>query len=321
MAGLNLAMSSIIIKKKYCKIECCGKELIIGENWMPSCVKQHNYICVTCLNKYNRECNERRRRAAGIQPRPPDWGKKYGVSSVLPNGKMNPEYKTAWNRAHGTKPRVPSKYGVPARLPNGKHNPEYQKAVCRAKGIGPKKPIGQNKYGIPSVLPDGSKNPEYQRRCSETQRRAKGIQPRKPSKYGVPYKLPDGGRNPEWWARRGRAKGYKPRKAGDNRYGVPKFLPNGKTNPEYTRRYYASPEGKLNQKKANAKRKIKRRQLPPLKIIVGEPFKDSNLHHMTKLIGMWVPKWLNALIPHNVWTGKNMELINILALEWYIQTH
>ena len=115
------------------------------------------------------------------------------------------------------------------------------------------------------------------------------------SKYGVPTKLPDGSRNPEYSKLR-----YKAEK---NRIKV------------VHKKYLQSPEGKL----SNSKCKTKWRALPPLKIIIGQPFDGAELHHMSKTVGIWVPKWVNHLMYHNVWTGKNIDKINLVAIQWYIE--
>lgn len=64
----------------------------------------------------------------------------------------------------------------------------------------------------------------------------------------------------------------------------------------------------------NARHRAKHRTLGFIPLNV--PFVDSTAHHIDKEHVIYVPRELHQGIPHNVWTGHNMEKINTLALEW-----
>ena len=59
-----------------------------------------------------------------------------------------------------------SKYGVPQRLPDGRWNPDYSLARNRAKGMLPRgaKLRGSGRFGVPAFTIDGHRNPEYNRK-------------------------------------------------------------------------------------------------------------------------------------------------------------
>jgi len=72
--------------------------------------------------------------------------------------------------------------------------------------------------------------------------------------------------------------------------------------------YRHSPQGKL----ANKRRKDKRnRQLETIPI--NNWFEDSHGHHINKVYIIYIPKWLHNSVRHNVFTWKNMEVMNTLA--------
>lgn len=62
------------------------------------------------------------------------------------------------------------------------------------------------------------------------------------------------------------------------------------------------------------KRKAKRRVLGF--VAMNEPFEACEGHHLDKDHVVFIPKTLHRSICHNVWTGKNMDRINVLAYEW-----
>lgn len=254
-----------------CRVATCRAELIVGQNWWKSRESKRDYICSNCAM-------EKVRNKHGYKVRAPDWGRKYGVPYILPNGDINPDWWTARDRAIGHKP-MSNKYGIPCNLPDGRRNLEYDEAWRREHGRKPRAPDWGKKYGVPSLLPNGRPNPEYSTRL----RRAKGMKPI------------------EAWYNRG------------SKYGVPTHLSDGKRNPEWYKRYYRSPEGRNSIEKSLSKRRF----LYPLKTVWGNPFKGSHLHHMTKDTGVYIPEALHRSIPHCLETGKNMDKINAEAMKWY----
>lgn len=54
-------------------------------------------------------------------------------------------------------------------------------------------------------------------------------------------------------------------------------------------------------------------------IPLNESFICSEAHHIDKLFVVYIPEELHHSIPHNVWTGRNMELINDKVFEWLIE--
>ena len=51
-------------------------------------------------------------------------------------------------------------------------------------------------------------------------------------------------------------------------------------------------------------------------IQLNKRFNDSEFHHITKSVGIFIPKELHQHIRHNLRTGKNMGLINLLSLQF-----
>lgn len=57
--------------------------------------------------------------------------------------------------------------------------------------------------------------------------------------------------------------------------------------------------------------------LPTIKCIqLNKKFDNSDFHHITKSIGIYIPIKLHRHIRHNLRTGKNMGEINMLALQF-----
>jgi methionyl-tRNA synthetase len=67
-------------------------------------------------------------------------------------------------------------------------------------------------------------------------------------------------------------------------------------------------------KKVMARSKSKRRQLGYS--FLNEPFENSTGHHINKEQVVFIPVELHKSISHNVWTGKNMNLINEMAYKY-----
>lgn len=90
-----------------------------------------------------------------------------------------------------------------------------------------------------------------------------------------------------------------------------------KTHPEQYKatgkRWWKTPKGKL----ARIRHNLRRRNFPPLKTILGKWFPGAHLHHMTWETGIWVPRELHRCIPHCLETGKNMDKINIIVMDWF----
>lgn len=51
-------------------------------------------------------------------------------------------------------------------------------------------------------------------------------------------------------------------------------------------------------------------------ISLNLPFECSEGHHIDKYFILNIPKKIHRSIPHNNWTGKNMEAINKVAFKW-----
>jgi hypothetical protein len=60
--------------------------------------------------------------------------------------------------------------------------------------------------------------------------------------------------------------------------------------------------------------KYKRRLLGYIPL--NKPFPGCNGHHVDTMRVIFIPEILHLSIPHNVWTGHNMDRINALAYEW-----
>ena len=52
---------------------------------------------------------------------------------------------------------------------------------------------------------------------------------------------------------------------------------------------------------------------------INQPFAGCEGHHLDHDYAVYIPKVLHHSVPHNVWTGRNMEQINSLALQWLAQ--
>ena len=49
---------------------------------------------------------------------------------------------------------------------------------------------------------------------------------------------------------------------------------------------------------------------------MNQPFDGCEAHHLDKTNVLYIPKVLHHSVSHNVFTGKNMECINVLAASW-----
>jgi hypothetical protein len=71
------------------------------------------------------------------------------------------------------------------------------------------------------------------------------------------------------------------------------------------------PEG---HRKIQGRMKAKRRSLGFVPL--NSPFPNSEAHHLDGEHVAYIPQGLHKSVPHNIWTGHNMEQINVLALAW-----
>ena len=65
------------------------------------------------------------------------------------------------------------------------------------------------------------------------------------------------------------------------------------------------------------KHKAKRRFLAF--VSMNDSFNGCEAHHINDHDVIYIPKEMHRSIPHNVWTGKNMERINALACAWFTE--
>ena len=64
--------------------------------------------------------------------------------------------------------------------------------------------------------------------------------------------------------------------------------------------------------------KFKRRKLGFVPL--NKPFEGSDAHHICLTFVIYIPREMHRSIYHNVWTGKNMVLINNLAFDYLLET-
>lgn len=81
--------------------------------------------------------------------------------------------------------------------------------------------------------------------------------------------------------------------------------------PDRIKKWKQSPAGKESNSRSCAKRN---RSLGY--VTLNRPTVGSEGHHINTQDVIYIPKDLHHSIPHNVWTGKNMEEINALAMSW-----
>lgn len=71
---------------------------------------------------------------------------------------------------------------------------------------------------------------------------------------------------------------------------------------------------RLNHPEIHKKHNAKHRNLGFVPL--NKSFEGSEGHHIDFECVVFIPKELHISIPHNVWTGQNMEMINDKAFEW-----
>lgn len=79
---------------------------------------------------------------------------------------------------------------------------------------------------------------------------------------------------------------------------------------EYKKQYWQTDKGRETRKR----HKAKHRQLGFIPL--NESFKNSEAHHISENFVIYMPKELHRSIWHCLWTGKNMDAINKLAIEF-----
>jgi len=83
-------------------------------------------------------------------------------------------------------------------------------------------------------------------------------------------------------------------------------------NPEYfkqrQKQYSQTPQGKLTKRRHVSKR----RNLGFFPL--NEPFVDCEAHHISQNFVIFIPKEIHQSLYHNIWTWKNMDKINRLAI-------
>lgn len=85
-----------------------------------------------------------------------------------------------------------------------------------------------------------------------------------------------------------------------------------KNHPEYYKQYYKDNPEK--QAMIGRRQRFKRRGLGFFAL--NEFFEGSEGHHISQNFVIYIPKEIHRSISHNVWTGKNMEQMNKLAIEF-----
>lgn len=58
------------------------------------------------------------------------------------------------------------------------------------------------------------------------------------------------------------------------------------------------------------KRKLQAKRRALGFVPINEPFEGADAHHMDKVKVAYIPRKLHQSIPHNVWSGWNMDKIN-----------
>lgn len=82
------------------------------------------------------------------------------------------------------------------------------------------------------------------------------------------------------------------------------------------RKYNATDKGRLNSAKHSSKRK-RNLGFKPL----NKYFSNSHAHHIDREYVIYIPKELHMSVSHNIFTGKNMDIINDKVYEWFISKY
>ncbi len=84
----------------------------------------------------------------------------------------------------------------------------------------------------------------------------------------------------------------------------------------YQKKYSQTLSGQEACRKRNRKHKTKRERGLDW-IPLNSEFVGSEGHHIDKYYVLFIPRSLHQSIKHNVFTDKNMDEINFIALQWY----
>jgi len=87
-------------------------------------------------------------------------------------------------------------------------------------------------------------------------------------------------------------------------------LDNEEYSKEYNKQWYKTDKGKIAKQKYNHNRR--NLGFYPL----NEYFKGSHAHHISQNFVIYIPEEIHRSVPHCLFTGRNMEAINKLAIEF-----
>lgn len=82
------------------------------------------------------------------------------------------------------------------------------------------------------------------------------------------------------------------------------------------REYYHTTKGKEVCTRAINKRRRNLEFMP-----LNSPFENCEAHHLSQKFVLYIPKEIHKSIHHNIWTEKNIALINGLAIIWAIENN
>ncbi len=99
-----------------------------------------------------------------------------------------------------------------------------------------------------------------------------------------------------------------------NKYNKDYYKINKKEISSKRKEWRKTPEGKISTAKERHKRRRGLGFIP-----LNEKFNESEPHHIDNDNVIYVPKEWNQMIPHNVWTGKNMDIVNSYAYFFLVQ--
>lgn len=103
------------------------------------------------------------------------------------------------------------------------------------------------------------------------------------------------------------------------------YIDNKAAKLEYQRRYESLNHTTICQRRRERykddrepylRRQNQRRRNLPTSLILNDWFEDSNLHHMTPDVAIFIPSKLHRAINHNLKTGWNMDKINKAVEDW-----
>lgn len=160
-----------------------------------------------------------------------------------------------------------------------------------------------NRYGVSSTLPDGRDNPEYKRRWAKTHRE-------KMRAYHRKWK----GSHLELYQEAQRKFYFKNRKRAIEASSIWNKAHRERVRENERKWRKIHPERAHQEDLVHTHR---RNRGLSTRTIIGSAFHNSVLHHLTPETAVYIPETLHKSIPHNIRTGKNMETINVLAMELF----